>query len=561
MFHGAPILFGLMFVLTVIAPAQDEEASRGGAALRALLENYRADRALIERRHDRPMSSERLGRLDRLLGDYAAALDGVDFEALDRSAQVDWLLLRNRLDQDRARLGHEEKRWRELDRFLPFAAELLVVTRGPLDLDTLDPEKTAQRLDALRKSVAALRRSLPEATPALRRRARRMVDDFRGALERWFRFYEDYDPITTWWCRKPTERLVDELRGYAGDLRNQDGDDDLIGDPIGAAALADELAFEFIPYTPEELVAIAEGEFAWCDAEMAKAAKELGFEDWREAQDEVKRRHVEPGKQPELIRELALEAIAFLEERDLVTIPALCKEGWRMTMLSPERQKTSPYFLGGETIQVAYPTDDMDHADKLMSMRGNNRHFARATVQHELIPGHHLQGYMNERHRPWRRAYRTPFWVEGWALYWEMRLWDLEFPRSAEDRIGMLFWRKHRCARIVFSLSYQLGTMSAEECVDYLVERVGHERNNAEAEVRRSIAGNYGPLYQAAYMLGGLQFRALHREFVASGKMSERAFHDAVLERGPIPVALLRLELGDETIDRDAPKPWRFAAD
>ncbi len=62
-----------------------------------------------------------------------------------------------------------------------------------------------------------------------------------------------------------------------------------------------------------------------------------------------------------------------------------------------------------------------------MSMRGNNRHFSRATVHHELIPGHHLQGYMNQRHRTYRGPFRTPFWGEGWALYWEMLLWDLDF--------------------------------------------------------------------------------------------------------------------------------------
>ena len=60
-------------------------------------------------------------------------------------------------------------------------------------------------------------------------------------------------------------------------------------------------------------------------------------------------------------------------------------------MMSPERQLVAPFFLGGETILVSYPTDGMTHEQKLMSLRGNNKHFARATVHHELIPGHHLQ--------------------------------------------------------------------------------------------------------------------------------------------------------------------------
>ena len=59
--------------------------------------------------------------------------------------------------------------------------------------------------------------------------------------------------------------------------------------------------------------------------------------------------------------------------------------------------------------------------------------------------------------------------------------------------------------------------MTPQECIDLLVNRIGHERDNATAEVRRSFTG-YGPLYQAAYLLGGLQLRALHRELVESGK-------------------------------------------
>ena len=256
---------------------------------------------------------------------------------------------------------------------------------------------------------------------------------------------------------------------------------------------------------------------------------------------------------------MAVEAVEFIEERDLVTVPKLCKETWRMRMMSPERQRVSPYFLGGDTILVSYPTDDMEHSDKMMSLRGNNPHFSRAVVHHELIPGHHLQGFMRDRHRSYRRMFGTPFWVEGWALYWEMRLWDLDFARSPEDRIGMLFWRKHRCARIIFSLSYHLNKMNPEECIDFLVDRVGHERNNATGEVRRSVMGGYGPLYQAAYMLGGLQIRAMYKELVESGKVEEKDFHDAILQQNSIPIELIRARFTKQELTPDFETTWRFA--
>jgi uncharacterized protein (DUF885 family) len=200
----------------------------------------------------------------------------------------------------------------------------------------------------------------------------------------------------------------------------------------------------------------------------------------------------------------------------------------------------------------------MSHEQKLMSMRGNNIHFSRATVHHELIPGHYLQRFMNERNRPYRRLFATPFWTEGWSLYWEMLLWDLGFPKTPENRIGMLFWRMHRCARIIFSLSFHLGKMTAAECVDFLVNRVGHERENAAAEVRRSFETEYPPLYQSAYLLGGLQFRALHRELVASGKMTNRQFHDTILQGNSIPVELVRATLTGQRLTREFVPGWKF---
>jgi uncharacterized protein (DUF885 family) len=200
----------------------------------------------------------------------------------------------------------------------------------------------------------------------------------------------------------------------------------------------------------------------------------------------------------------------------------------------------------------------MSEDDKLMSLRGNNPYFSRATVHHELIPGHHLQGFMTDRYNAHREAFHTPFWGEGWALYWEMLLWDKGFPRTPEEKIGMLFWRMHRSARIIFSLRFHQGTMTPQQAIDFLVDRVGHERANATAEVRRSFNGTYPPLYQIAYMIGGLQFRALHKDLVDSGRMTDRAFHDAILQGGTMPVEMVRARLLGTLLPRDYQPSWRF---
>ena len=111
----------------------------------------------------------------------------------------------------------------------------------------------------------------------------------------------------------------------------------------------------------------------------------------------------------------------------------------------------------------------------------------------------------------------------------------------------------------MFSLNFHLGTWTGPQCVEYLIERVGHERAAAEGEVRRSLSGGYGPLYQAAYMLGGLQLRALHDELLQPGSAwTERRFHDEVLHQNSVPIAAVRAALRGQPVGKDL-GGWRFA--
>lgn len=133
-------------------------------------------------------------------------------------------------------------------------------------------------------------------------------------------------------------------------------------------------------------------------------------------------------------------------------------------------------------------------------------------------------------------------------------------PSGKEGFVRSIFplWIRNQRLTTYCSETFHLGRMSPEECIDFLVERVGHERENAEAEVRRSFAGNYSPLYQVAYLIGGLQFRALHKELVGSGKMSNRDFHDAILKRNGTPVELIRASLAGQALERKFISTWRF---
>jgi hypothetical protein len=553
-----------------------------------VVERFALDRQSLMRRYDGSGSPAQRTRMRQFYGEWRGRLREHDFDRLSQEGRVDYVLLDNYLQHELALLDRDERHRTETQPLLPFSDRLLALHDARRNLEQMKHADVARQVADVARLVDSLRglfeapspragdttrprAAAPKVSKTVANRAAENLDAIRRVTTNWYRYYDGYDPLFSWWMRDPYRKLDSALVRYSRTLRErvvgirpQDlatNQGPIIGDPIGADGLKEDLRYEMIPYTAEELIAIAEREYAFSLAEIKKASRQMGFGDnWKAAMEKVKDSYVEPGKQPEMIARLAREAEQFFRQNDLVTIPELAHEDWNMEMMAAERQRIAPFFLGGQSIIVSYPTAEMTDEEKLMSMRGNNPHFSHAVVFHELNPGHHLQGFMLDRYNSHRQLFRTPFWNEGNALYWEMFLWDTgKFHVSPEDRVGALFWRMHRSARIIFSLSFHLGKMTPDQAVQFLVDTVNFERANAEGEVRRSFGGQYSPLYQAAYMLGGLQHRALYKELVTSGKMTNRQFHDAILQGGAMPITMVRARLANTPLTRSGAPPWRFA--
>lgn len=549
-----------------------------------LIALFETEERELTRFYDLEFSEKRYARLEKFYADWRERIEVVDFDALDRAQRIDWILLRHHLEDAKENLDFARARREEMAPVLPFAVTIVALEEARRAFESPEPRVVAGKLVEIKKSIADLLPRLesgvaarnagagPSSQPSgpivcervVANQAAGAVDSLRGDLERWYRNFGGYDPNFTWWVKAPFESAVESLRDYAGFLREKialAGNDALIGRPIGEAALKAALRHEMIAYSPEDLIKLAERHLEWCDAEMKRAAAEMGMgDDWKAALEKVKSAAADPGKQAAYVVEVAKAAIAFCDEKKLVTIPPMCRELWRYEMLSAEGQRFLPFASYDDLwMSVAFPTAEMDHEKKIAVLRGNNKHFTRLVTPHELVPGHHLQGHYAARSLSWRRMFSTPFLVEGWAVYGEMLFWDMGFYPTPEDRIGALVWRIHRCARIIVSLGFHLGRMQPEEMIRFLEERVGFEKDAATAEVRRYISGGYGPLYQCGYLVGALQFRALRKELVESGKMNDREFHDQILEQNSIPVELIRAALDrSRLLSADYEASWKF---
>lgn len=548
--------------------------------MRVAIERYLADKAAIERRYDVLYSPTRMARLREFYEDWSSQVAELNFGMLNHEGEVDYIALRNRIEFDLAMLDLDERRAAEIAPLLPFQGVIRALQEEHHDRRRVEPKVAADNLNRIANEIESLTASLQDEaeesdglvrrrgiSPVIAARAANQALHLRDTLTDWNRFYAGYDPFFNFWVPQPYGRVDQALADYADAINTHlvgitdGGPPPIIGDPVLEKGLEAHLEVEMIPYSARELIEIGEREFDWIEQRLIETSNAMGYgDDWLAALEHTKSLAPPPGEKAWAIFDIAAYSETFFEDMEAVTMPPLSREVWRLAMQTPEAQLVNPFFTGGEVTRVSYPTDTMTHEDKLMSMRGNTPHFNFATVHHELIPGHHMQAFMSQRFNSHRGALnRTPFWGEGWALYWEFQLWDRDFARNNPDKMGMLFWRLHRAARIIFSLNYQLGNWSPSEAVDFLVERVGHERANAEAEVRRTARD--APLYQISYMIGALQFRSLYRDLVESGKMPERQFHDAIMTGGRLPVELVRARLIQQDLDADYESQWRFYGD
>ena len=529
-----------------------------------LIENYTADLRSINRFYIVENSPEKRDRLVKLYQSYLDKLNTFNFDNLAQECKVDYILIQRDLNEgihlakDAATDAETVKEW------FNFAQPIYELEKARRRGAIMNSQQVALDMNEMNKKIAGLKNKLVDVTlsQASIRSAMETIRGLKTGLKTLFDFYNGYDPMFTWWVPKIYAGLDTNLSMYASVFNDKRGRPDKNGiiarKPAGYDEMVRLLQYEMIPYKPEELIDMANKEFAWCEKEMLKASREMGFgDDWKAALEKIKKSYVPPGEQPAAMVKLYNESVDFLKKNDLITIPELEEETWGLQMMSAQRQRTNAFFTGGNELTVSYPTNSMDIDFRMMSMRGNNPYFSRSTVHHELIAGHNMQYYMSDRYRTYRH-FATPFWMEGWALYWELLLWDLKFPVKPEEKAGMLFWRMHRCARIIFSFNFHLGKWTPQQCIDFLVDKVGHEYANAESEIRGPLSSNNNPLYQIAYLTGGFQFYAMKKEIVDSGKMTYKQFHDAIIHLNAMPVEMIRAIIENKPLQKDYKTNWRF---
>src|SRR5690606_6090521 len=230
-------------------------------------------------------SPEQLDRLQRLDRDYLAELDTLDFDSYSIHGQVDYVLLKRKIKQSLQQLAVQEQAYQQIKPHIPFADIIYDFERQRRRGAAVSGQDVAQRLHDAQQSLSDAREQfnhIESLEEALADYLEATIADLRARLRSAFDFYNGYDPQFTWWVPEPYKALDVALSDYAMQIKGKsnatvfDDGSEIGGKPIGHEQLSRLLQEEMIPYTPEELLRLAEQEFAWCEDELLKASCEMG---------------------------------------------------------------------------------------------------------------------------------------------------------------------------------------------------------------------------------------------------------------------------------------------
>ena len=169
-----------------------------------------------------------------------------------------------------------------------------------------------------------------------------------------------------------------------------------------------------------------------------------------------------------------------------------------------------------------------------------------AIAYHEGVPGHHLQFSIAQELTdlpPFRRySLDLNAYTEGWAFYSERLGKEVGFYREPYSDYGRLQNEMWRAVRWVVDTGVHAQHWSRRQMIDFFHEHTAMDDQNIETEVNRYIAW---PAQALSYKMGQrmiLELRERAQRELGS-KFDIRAFHDAVLDEGPLPLDVLEAQI------------------
>ncbi len=287
---------------------------------------------------------------------------------------------------------------------------------------------------------------------------------------------------------------------------------------------------------------------------LLQSEKICGEQSINKALEKVRAQHPDASQLLDNYRKKMHAAHVWLLEADIMTVPE--KQSLKVQQTPGFLRNVIPFAAyeppmpqDKEQFGLYYVTTVEDET----LLAEHNQFSIDLTSAHEAFPGHHLQfviANQNNNNNVTRILHASASMYEGWALYCEQLAFEQGLYNKNEHKFILLRDRLWRALRIIIDVKIHTGKFSFDDAVKLLVEKLGFDTSQAQAEITWYSNSATTPLCYAI----GREIILKTREIIinqhtgSSDKEKLKSFHDKLLSQGSIALPLIIQSVFGESV-------------
>ena len=217
--------------------------------------------------------------------------------------------------------------------------------------------------------------------------------------------------------------------------------------------------------------------------------------------------------------------------------------------VAPVPDAIAPKYTGGRYVGTSKnSTEPGYYWVNTYDLKSRTLYTIPALTAHEGVPGHHLQGSLNNElgdsiPRFRRNLYLSAF-GEGWGLYSEFLANDMGIYRNEYEQFGKLTYEMWRACRLVVDTGIHAMGWTREQAVEYMSKNTALSLHEINTEVDRYISW---PGQALSYKIGEIKIRELREKAKNSlgNKFDIRDFHEVILSQGTVTLSILEQRINN----------------
>lgn len=483
-----------------------------------------------------------MGALLALNKKMVSALEEVHFDSLNKSAQIDYKILKGAVEIELHNLEEQDWRFRNPADYIPLNALFQLLVHPIKDVHQAFKHRLQLIPEYLRGAKVFLSQSAEQVVPVWLNSAIQQCEsgaDFVRNLSR--------HPLLTQQFTNPArlQPLLDEAAHALEDFKSFL---QLEITPRAAGNFAcGEMRFNrllnekhFFQTTAQEMLSFGEKLFKATQDELLQHTQAMqGNDDVEALLKKIQRQHPERDQLLDTYRSRMRDAYKWWSESDLIAMPE--KQALKV--------QETPEFMRHLIPFAAYlpptPNDPEQHGMYFVTpvsddsqLTQHNEFSIDLTCAHEAFPGHHLQFVTEHQHYSTnytRLLNASASMYEGWALYCEQLSIEQGWLDKDEHRFIMLRDRLWRALRVIIDVKLHTGQLSVKQAVELMVTELGFAAEQAQAEINWYTRSPTVPLCYAT----GRELIYRTRDVVVDNSTTTLAdFHNKLLSQGSIALPL-----------------------